>query len=118
MKKIMPYQISKDKRGFLLGIINSDKWEEINYVETLRNEFRGGHYHKETKELFFIIDGRIEVRIRNIFHGDIESFIVTKGDIFIVEPFELHEFICLENSNWINILSKKMDDKEPDFWKV
>jgi Uncharacterized conserved protein, contains double-stranded beta-helix domain len=118
MKKLEIYQRSEDKRGFLWGIVNSGEWKEINYVETVQNEIRGGHYHKHTEELFFIISGVIEVTVRNLQNEEFHSFVAEKGDVFIVEPYELHEFRCLETSKWINVLSKAFDVKQPDFWKV
>ena len=50
-----PYKKFDDARGRFFGIVNTAHWEEINYIETAAGQIRGGHYHKEKRELFFII---------------------------------------------------------------
>jgi mannose-6-phosphate isomerase-like protein (cupin superfamily) len=115
VKLCKPYQLLTDTRGLFRGIVNFGSWEEMNYIETKGGEVRGGHYHKETRELFFIIDGEIEIDVSNIAGSSMERHIVKKGDIFIVEPFEVHTFRCLTDSRWINVLSKRMDELEQDF---
>lgn len=87
----------------------------MNYIETKGGEIRGGHYHKETRELFFIIDGEIEIDIGNVAGSSTERYVVKKGDIFIVEPFEVHTFRCVTDSRWINVLSKRMNELAQDF---
>lgn len=114
MKTLDPYTKFEDNRGLLLGIVNSGYWEEINYVETQADQVRGGHYHKETREMFFIIDGEIEIRIDDINGKNIRNFSARKGSIFVVEPFEVHTFMCKTKSSWINILSKRMDTRASD----
>ncbi len=116
MKRIKSYVGHVDKRGTFRGIINKGSWEEANYISTRAGEVRGGHYHKLTDELFYIISGRIDIEICSVEGDEIERFEVAEGDIFLVEPFEVHTFTCLEDSSWINLLSKKFDDKLPDMY--
>jgi mannose-6-phosphate isomerase-like protein (cupin superfamily) len=115
VKLYKPYRQLADARGLFQGIINSGSWEEVNYIETRGGETRGGHYHRETTELFFIIDGEIEIDISDVAGSSKERHIVKKGDIFIVEPLEVHTFRCLTDSRWINVLSKRMNEIEQDF---
>ena len=56
----------KDERGSISGIINKDLWEEVNFITSEKGVSRGGHYHKYTKELFFILHGEIEVVTQKI----------------------------------------------------
>ena len=84
-------------------------------METKAGQTRGFHYHKETIELFFIIEGKIEVSIRTP-EGELKKqFIAEKGDIFLIEPFEIHTFHTRVDSKWLNFLSKRIDDQNPDF---
>jgi mannose-6-phosphate isomerase-like protein (cupin superfamily) len=114
MKKIDSYTCHNDKRGTFRGIINSGRWEEANFISTRKGEVRGGHYHKVTEELFYIINGKISIVISNLDGEKIKSFEVSEGDIFMVEPFEVHTFKCEEDSSWINFLSIKFDSETPD----
>ncbi|MFA6888329.1 MAG: cupin domain-containing protein [Candidatus Woesearchaeota archaeon] len=114
MRILESYKQFSDNRGAFFGIVNSGKWEEINYVETEAGQVRGGHYHKETKELFYIIEGEIEIKIANIDEKNIKKYTVSRGMILVVEPFEVHTFICKTKCKWINVLSKRIDDQFHD----
>jgi len=116
MKILSAYKNFADKRGVLKGIINSGEWHELNYIETFAGKMRGNHYHKTTRELFFIISGDIEVSISPIDRKKTEVYHFHKGDIFIVEPLEIHAFICKTDAQWINLLSAKIDKKNPDLY--
>lgn len=78
---------------------------------------RGGHYHKVTVELFYILSGEIEVEVSK--EGSArEVHLVRDGSIFLIEPYELHTFRCLTTCAWINVLSKKMDESALDFFAM
>jgi mannose-6-phosphate isomerase-like protein (cupin superfamily) len=115
MTLLEPYMQQEDDRGSFTGIINSGRWEEFNYVETKAGQTRGGHYHSETKELFFILDGDIEITVVSVHGNQEQSCRVKKNSIIIVDAGEIHTFKSLTASKWINALSKKMDAKMPDF---
>lgn len=118
MKRLKPYVIFEDNRGVFLGITHDHIWKEINIIETFANTIRGSHYHKFTTELFYIIEGDIDVEIYNL--KDISQkieFKAKKGDIFIVEPFEVHTFKVNIDSRWINMLSEILNKEAPDIYR-
>lgn len=114
MKLISSYTGHDDERGIFRGIINAGTWEEANFISTRAGEVRGGHYHKLTRELFYIINGRISILISDLTGKEISKFEVSEGSIFQVDPYEVHTFTCIEESSWINMLSMKFDSVEPD----
>lgn len=112
----------KDERGSIRGIINKNLWEEVNFTTSEKGAKRGGHYHKYTKELFFIIEGKIEVITQSINLdnklGEKTINIVKKDDIFLIEPYVVHYFNILEGSKWINVLTKKIDKDKSDMFYI
>ncbi len=90
-------------------------------ISSIKGTVRGGHYHKNTVEIFIIIDGKIEVSTQKVeaekLVGKPCVSIVSAGDVFLIEPLVLHTFKCLEDSRWINMLSKKMNQETPDFYR-
>jgi dTDP-4-dehydrorhamnose 3,5-epimerase-like enzyme len=115
MRVIEPYKRFEDGRGVFLGIVNSGCWEEVNYVETKAGQVRGGHYHKETRELFFILDGEIDIEAWDARGGgDADTLSASKGAIVIVDPYEVHTFSCRTDCRWINVLSRRIDDQFHD----
>jgi len=117
VQKIDPYAVKFDERGGFLGI-TKEGWAEINFIETAAEQIRGNHYHKETRELFFIVSGEIEITIENLLSGEHSETRVSKGDIFVIEPYEVHTFYTKTKAQWINMLSKPIDEENPDFHRV
>lgn len=114
MRIFEPYKKIEDRRGSFLGIVNSGNWEEVNFVETMAGQVRGGHFHKEIRELFFIIEGEIDITIAGLTGGESHNYTVGPGSIFVIEPFEVHTFTCRTTCKWINVLSKRIDDQFHD----
>jgi dTDP-4-dehydrorhamnose 3,5-epimerase-like enzyme len=114
MDRLIAYTRHGDERGLFLGITQGT-WAEVNYIETRAGQTRGRHYHKETRELFFIIEGDVDIEIENLQTGRRENFHAVKGDIFVVEPYEMHTFHVRRDARWINMLSRKHDPEVPDF---
>ncbi len=117
MLTLSPYVKFEDDRGGLFGI-TQEQWSEANYIETKASHVRGGHYHKETRELFFIISGELDIAVTDLRSGKNFEFVAGKGDIFVIEPYELHTFSARTDASWINMLSKSHDPENPDFHRL
>ena len=117
MQRLSTYFNHVDERGGFWGI-TQESWAEVNFIETGAGQVRGNHYHKETRELFFIISGEIDVIIDDLNSGEHFELSVSKGDVFIIEPYELHTFHTKTDAQWINMLSKPVDQQDPDFHRV
>jgi quercetin dioxygenase-like cupin family protein len=117
MQLLEPYRHFSDVRGRMVGVINSGSWEEINYVETGPGQRRGGHFHRETRELFLLFEGRVRVHVAPPV-GPATDAILEAGSIFVIEPYEAHWFETLTACKWINVLSKRMSAEQPDIVPV
>ncbi len=115
---IAPYCYHGDARGMIYGITHGLHWEEVNYIESVEGCIRGNHYHQSTVEAFYIITGRIKVTLKNISDGCEKNFIAIKGDIINVPINTVHTFSMIEDSQWINMLSKPIDPSDPDIHTV
>ena len=117
------YFTKEDARGKMIGLVNEGNWKELNFFSTKPNQKRGNHYHKKTDELFIILKGRIKVELNSVSDsgkliGDTKSIIITQGDVFIIPKMIFHSFDIIEESNWINGLSLKMNNKAPDIFHL
>ena len=117
------YFTKGDARGKMIGLVNEGNWKELNFFSTKPNQRRGNHYHKKTDELFIILKGRIKVELNSVSDsgkliGVTKSIIITKGDVFIIPKMIFHSFDIIEESNWINGLSLKMNNKAPDIFHL
>lgn len=114
MKKCNPYRIHKDERGSFLGITQGS-WHEVNYVTAKAGSVWGNHYHSRALERFLLIRGSVRVEIRNVKSGKTQDVVYGEGDIFEVEPHELHTFHVMEDSAWLNMYDRAdVDFLRPD----
>jgi dTDP-4-dehydrorhamnose reductase len=111
---VAPYFYFVDERGKLVGLFQGQRWEEVNYVESAKGCVRGNHYHKETTEGFFVIDGKIKVTLVGITKDFERTFVAKKGDIMVINPNTIHSFEMIKDSKWINMLSKPLGDNAKD----
>jgi mannose-6-phosphate isomerase-like protein (cupin superfamily) len=114
------YFSHSDGRGSIEGILNVGIWREVNLIKSGAGIVRGGHYHEQSEECFFILKGKIKVELRLPQEGMetlTEILNVKSGDVFIVPAMVEHTFNILEDAEWINMMSVPVDQSSPDFHK-
>ena len=116
MKRISAKEVFSDGRGSIENISAGEPWREINRFSSEAGSVRGGHYHKESVELIFILDGKVEVEVRDVKTGEAKTFSMGKDEGIIVYPYEAHKVRILEKSTWINALTKEYNQKKPDIY--
>ena len=112
-----------DKRGSFLGLINFGNWKEINIICSEADTVRGDHYHKNTDELFLILEGKIKITLQKVLDKKIlgnekKTFDVQEGDVFLIKKNVNHIFETIEYSKWINVLSQKLKIDNPDIHRT
>lgn len=122
IKFIDNYFTHEDNRGTINGLIQTGLWGEINIITSKSNTIRGNHYHKNTTELFIILDGEIEVTLQKVKNNQLietqETVKVSTGDVFMIQSMINHTFKVLQDSQWINVLSKPMSGNNLDFFRI
>lgn len=117
MTRLQPYQRTEDARGQFVGLTR-ERWAEVNLVTTRAGEVRGNHYHASTREMFCILSGRVSIDVEDVRTGVKASFEANPGDLFVIEPYELHTFRTHADSSWLNLLSQALDPARPDFHRA
>ena len=112
-----------DKRGSFLGLVNFGNWKEINIICSEADTVRGGHYHKNTDELFLILEGKIKITLQKVLGNKVldnekKTFDVQEGDVFLIKKNVNHIFETIEYSKWINVLSQKLNIDNPDIHRT
>ena len=113
-KLIQPFHEYLDERGKILGITNNNIWEESNFIFSRKGTIRGRHYHKETLELIFLIEGEIKIRLIDLNKQTKKSVFLKENQILLIQKFVYHEFEIIKKSRWINLVTKKFDKEKPD----
>ncbi len=83
-----------DQRGQLKQLVH-DGWKQVNVLITNAGVVRGVHYHKISREAFYLISGSVDVKFRNGEEYDEHRF--ECGDFFLVLPEAVHELSFTED---------------------
>ena len=83
-----------DDRGSLSQLIH-DGFKQINVLESKKGVERGSHFHKESVEAFYVINGSVKVTLWS--KSEKEEAVFTKGDFFEIHPFILHNMLFLSD---------------------
>lgn len=88
----------EDDRGSIVQLIHQG-YAQINVITSKKGVFRGGHYHKENEEAFYIVSGKLEVTVNK------ETVVFTNGDFFGIEANDIHSFNFLEDTTLVSMYS-------------
>lgn len=92
-----------DERGQICQILSIPN-KQVNYLFTKKGAKRGRHYHKEAKEYFYIISGKINVTASSVHDCQLkEEFIFESNDLFVIDPYSMHEFEFVEDTQMVVI---------------
>ena len=97
----------QDERGTLVQLCR-EGWKQINVTSTKAGVFRGGHYHKNNQEAFYIIEGEIEINLTK--DGKQETVTVQSGDFFILKPYAMHSFNFKKNTVMVALYDKGVEE--------
>ncbi|MFQ5872297.1 MAG: WxcM-like domain-containing protein [Dehalococcoidia bacterium] len=92
MRIEVPYDRREDDRGTLIHVTNG-QWRQVNVVYSKKGVLRGGHYHTSKEEFFFVVRGKVEVKVVDIREGPeapLATHLFSTGEAFAMEPWEQH----------------------------
>ena len=87
----------EDNRGIITDIITKERIDYVTIITNKKGSVRGNHYHKETIQYLYVIEGSILVASQ--FEGkEIEKKILNAGSLLFNEAYERHAIKSLEDS--------------------
>ena len=92
---LKPDFIFDDERGKLIQLVHQG-YSQFNIVFSNKGVHRGGHYHKDNSEVFYVISGSFKMAVTQ--NGQSEKYFFQKGDMFLVPPYVVHSFNYLEDT--------------------
>lgn len=98
IKKLNADFTQTDSRGTICQILSIPN-SQVNYLFTKKGAERGNHYHKKNKEFFFVINGKVRISAYSVKNPEEkEEYVFQSGDLFLVEPYSMHSFAFLEDT--------------------
>lgn len=81
----------EDARGALVQLVH-EGYRQVNVITSQKGVFRGGHFHKQNNEAFYIISGSVDVTVND------EQHRFRTGDFFGIDAMDRHSFQFLEDT--------------------
>ncbi|MDA2932743.1 hypothetical protein MYX82_00205 [Acidobacteria bacterium AH-259-D05] len=97
MKVVRLKSCHVDDRGQITDIITKDVVEHVSLITSRKGAIRGNHYHKETVQTLYILEGKMKL-LTQIPDEDVVTTILERGDLAVTYPLERHTLIALEES--------------------
>ncbi len=107
--------IITDERGAIIQVASGD-WKQLNIVTSKRGTLRGGHYHREAVELFYVFKGRLEVKSINVLNNDNESRVYEETQCFTIHPEEQHYMKFIDDTVLLILYSTVFNTANPDIY--
>ena len=98
-----------DDRGVICQVL-STPIKQVNYLFTKQGAKRGCHFHKSNREIFYIIHGSLDLTaVRLEEESSKKTYAFKTGDLFLVNPFVIHDFEFLEDTKMLVMYDKGVE---------
>ena len=94
----------EDERGTIADILRREVIDSVTLITSKEGALRGNHYHKETIQYVYVMEGRLKV-LSQMPGEPVRSAVLGKGDLIVNVPHESHAFLALEDSDFL-VLTK------------
>lgn len=95
-----------DVRGSLFQLARRG-YEQINVLTTRQGVTRGGHYHRETSEAFFVISGQLKVTFESGAMRQTQCF--QSGDFFRIPALVCHTMFFIEDTVMVAMYERTVE---------
>lgn len=108
-----PDFIFKNEKGLLTQLVH-EGYEQVNVLVSHAGTERGGHYHKDTKEAFYVVEGSVDLLLYK--DNEREEVRFRKGEFFVIHPYVIHEMSFSEECTMVAMYTKyvERDNGEKD----
>lgn len=101
----------EDERGTIIQLVR-EGYRQVNFITSRKASSRGGHFHKQNEEAFYVIKGKFRLTVSK--GSQTENYNFKKNDFFkipagVEHSFEFHTETCL-----ISLYSKGVELKNGD----
>lgn len=107
----------KDDRGTLTQLVR-EGYSQVNVITSCANALRGGHFHKNNSEAFYIISGKISLEAWQDGSETKEKYTFKTGDMFSIPSNVAHSFLFEEETTLVSMYSEgvEMDNGQKDIY--
>ena len=117
VKRITPS--FRDQRGEIIDVLRQSVVEYATIITSKKHSVRANHYHKETFQWVYMLDGRMRV-VARMPDEEPTEVVLEKGDLIVNVPQEHHAFEALEDSTMLVLTRgpRGGEDYEKDTYRL
>jgi dTDP-4-dehydrorhamnose 3,5-epimerase-like enzyme len=98
------------ERGELALIEDGKEFKHLGYFSLLKGKgFRGGHYHINKTEHFYVIGGKLKIDLVDIKTGQKFNATIMQGQMVTIYPNCAHQFSAMEDAQVIEYYNNIYD---------
>ena len=109
----------EDSRGTITDIVEQIDFNGATIISSKAGSIRGNHYHKESVQYIYVLEGRMISRSKKM--GEkLTEVVVQRGDLISHEKYEAHMFEALEDTTFLVLSSglRTGKDYEKDTFRI
>lgn len=117
MLKILKPDFTFENETGLLVQLAHEGYSQINVLKSKKGSLRGGHYHKISREAFYVLEGNFELVLTR--DDEKQTYNFKAGDMFMIEPYAKHTFNFLEDTIMVSLydICVERENGEKDIYK-
>lgn len=103
----------EDERGKIYDIVDRENIRHIGLITFTKGSVRGGHYHKEAKQITYVVSGRIELMLRDSKDAGQkkeQTIIMEAGDMVTIPPMIIHSLKSIGDATILVLTDKQRSD--------
>lgn len=110
----------EDSRGIIMDILTHTDIQHTTFITSKKGAYRGDHYHKESGQYTYVLEGELKYVSRNCGTRKPEVAILSAGELAFSPPLEEHGFIALQDSKVLVLTygPRGGDDFEKDTYRL
>lgn len=109
IKKIKP--VFEDERGEIFDILEAPV-EHIGMITSKTGAQRAKHYHKKSTQYTYVLEGKIELKIKDLREDgkEIETYVMEPGDFVEIPPMIIHMYTAITDSTFLDFTTESRLD--------
>jgi len=102
--------------GLLVQLVH-EGWKQVNVLVSKAGSTRGGHYHKVSKEVFYVVSGELKLTLET--DTEKEEYALKEDDMFLVSPYQRHTFSFMKDTVMVSMydICVEREDGSKDIYK-